>query len=243
MNAQIAKAKSLRVVGALTLLVITVFSSSMAHADWTDDYNSLLKKYATPQGVKYKAWKANASDVAKLHSVTNAIAKQAPSGDTNAKLAFHLNAYNAWMLRAVIDNYPMKSIRDVKTFFFKRYDIVVSGKKISFNNLEHDIIRKKYNEPRIHFALNCASESCPPLAAKAFDGKTLDRALDKLTIDFINSSRGVKVSGGDVKLSKLFDWYKKDFGNVTNYINKYRRGKINGSISFQSYDWSLNEAR
>ncbi|BDS07163.1 DUF547 domain-containing protein [Oceaniferula spumae] len=227
----------------MLIALFTAVSSTLAMADWYSDYDGLLRKYVTPQGVKYKEWKANAADVQKLHGVTDAIAKYAPAGDYNAKLAFHLNAYNAWILRAVIDNYPMKSIKDVKTFFFKRYDIKVSGREMSFSHLENDIIRKKFKEPRIHFALNCASESCPPLLNKAFHGNTLGRSLDKLTKDFINSPRGVKVSGDKVMLSSIFDWYKEDFGDVDDYINKYRREKISGKISYQDYDWSLNEAR
>lgn len=217
--------------------------ATFLHADWHSDYDSLLRKYATPQGVKYKAWVANKADVAKLHSVTDAIAKQAPSGDYNAKLAFHLNAYNAWILRAVIDNYPMKSIKDVKLLFFKRYNITVSGRKMSFSHLENNIIRKQFKEPRIHFALNCASKSCPPLHNKAFHANTLGRTLKKLTRNFVNSPSGVTVDGNTARISKIFDWYKSDFGNVATYINQYRKEKITGSIKHQSYDWSLNEAR
>ena len=224
------------------VFVLCTLSAVSVNADWHDDYDSLLRKYVTPGGVKYKAWKANATDVAKLHAVTEAIGSQAPAGDYNAKLAFHLNAYNAWILRAVLDNYPMKSIKDVKTLFFKRYTIKVSGRTMSFSSLENDLIREKFKEPRVHFALNCASKSCPPLYNKAFHGSTLGRALNKLTKNFVNSSRGVNTSGGSPSVSKIFKWYESDFGDVTKYINTYRREKISGKHSYQSYDWSLNEA-
>lgn len=226
----------------IAVLATAVFMTS-ARADWQEDYNGLLEKYVKSDGVKYKALKANRKDVAKLHAVTDEIASETPSGSRGAKLAFYLNAYNAWILRAVIDNYPMKSILDVKKDFFKTYPIKVSGENMSFDKLENEIIRKKYKEPRIHFAVNCASASCPPLHNAIFKAETLDADLTKLTKDFINSSTGVRVSGGKTEISRLFKWFKEDFGDATTYINKYRTKKISGSIDYQVYGWTLNESR
>lgn len=229
-----------RVLPALLLSSVLLTS---AHADWHSDYDGLLKKYVKSDGVKYKALKSNAEDVAKLHSVTTAIATNKPVGDRATKMSFHLNAYNAWILRAVIDNYPMKSILDVKKDFFKTYPIKVSGRDMSLDYLENEIIRKTYKDARIHFAVNCASASCPPLHNEAFEAKTLEKSLDKLTKDFINSSTGVRISGGQPHISRLFKWFKEDFGDATTFINKYRRKKISGNVVFQDYGWTLNEAR
>lgn len=227
---------------AITFLVSSILIASV-NADWQSDYNDILKEYVKSDGVKYKALKANAGDVAKLHSVTDAIATKTPEGDRSTKMAFHLNAYNAWILRAVIDNYPMKSILDVKKDFFKTYPIKVSGRDMSLDSLENEIIRKTYKDARIHFAVNCASASCPPLHNEAFEATTLDKTLNDLTTKFINSPTGVRVSYGKPKVSKLFEWFKEDFGNPTAFINQYRRKKINGDLAYQDYGWTLNEAR
>lgn len=227
----------------LIAVATAVVLTNSAQAEWQEDYGALLGKYVKSNGVKYKALKANKADVSKLHAVTDAIATEKPSGGRDGELAFYLNAYNAWILRATIDNYPTKSILDVKKDFFKTYSIKVSGKSMSLDKLENEIIRKKFKEPRIHFAVNCASASCPPLHDEVFEAKTLDKTLTELTTKFINSSTGVSVSGGKTNVSKLFKWFKEDFGDATTYINKYRRKKISGRIGYQDYAWTLNEAR
>ena len=226
----------------LTVLSAVILTSSV-NAEWHTDYSALLGKYVNSKGVKYKAWKASSEDVAKLHAVTDAIATEKPSGGPEGELAFYLNAYNAWILRAAIDNYPTKSIMDVKKDFFKTYPILVSGKKISFDVLENEIIRKKFKEPRIHFAVNCASGSCPPLHNEIFEAKTLDETLTKLTKDFVNSPTGVRISYGKPQVSKIFEWFKADFGDVTAFINEYRSRKVRGNLSYQDYVWTLNEVK
>lgn len=234
-------------------LLFIVASASAGRADaWNEGYTRLLAKYVTPQGVRYAAWHADAADRAELARVVAAIAKEKPAGGKDEKLAFYLNAYNANILNQVLENYPIKSVRDIAVLYgvFTQQRIDVAGEKMSFNHLEKDIIHG-FNEPRIHFALNCASGSCPPLRPKAYTGDGLGAELDQQTTAFLNNDpHGVKAAedGKKADVSKIFDWNSGDFqaaGGVAGFINKYRKPPLapDAKISYQSYDWSLNEAR
>ncbi len=239
--------------GLLPLAVAT--STTTLHAAdvaWETAYGSLLAKYVAPEGVRYAAWKADAADVAALNEVTNQIAKTPVPGDRNAKLATYINAYNAWVLKKVLDAYPTKSVRDVAPLFgfFTRKDIQVGGDKTSLNALEKEVIRGM-GEPRVHFALNCASASCPPLAKAPYEGSKLDAELDKGAKGYLNGNEyGLKVMDGGKKIavSQIFDWYKDDFkplGGTVGVVNKYRKEQVPGDagVSIMEYNWSLNEVK
>ena len=220
---------------------------------WESDYAALLTEYASSSGVAYEKWKANAADLATLKSVTDAIAAEKTSGKSrDEKLAFYLNAYNAWILHNILEDYPTRGPGNgsalKRAYFFKSKSITVAGKKMSFSALENDIIRPDFNEPRIHFALNCASASCPPLNLGPFTAATLDADLDKLARAYVNhNAQGLRLSkdGKTVHLSEIFDWYADDFqpGRLP-FINKFREEKLPSTtkVEFQDYNWSLNEA-
>jgi len=213
-----------------------------------EEYNYLLEKYVTPSGVHYLEWSNHTEDLNKLKSVTDYYAQNSPPRDKQESLAWHLNAYNAWILQNILQDWPNEGPLDVSVLFFHKKSITISGKYTSFQHLENDIIRKEFNEPRIHFALNCASRSCPPLHAKPFKAATLDKTLQQLTDDFINkNSLALEESNDLVELSKIFEWYEEDFGGkdqLLSYINQYRDQKIatDKKVKFLSYDWSLNKA-
>ena len=218
---------------------------------WRDLYGRLLPKYVTSSGVKYAAWKADPADMKTIQEVVNGIANQKVSGlNKKEQLAFYINAYNAWILYEALGKYPTKSVKDLLFTFFTGKRIKVAGEEMSFNHLEKDIIRAKFNEPRIHFALNCASRSCPPLDPEPFRAEKLDAQLEKLALAFVNSPRGVDYNAGSrtAALSAIFNWYKDDFkaaaGPVA-FINKRRKPPLPNDtrITYQDYNWSLNEAR
>jgi len=169
-----------------------------------------------------------------------------PLGEKD-RLAFYVNAYNAWILREALAKYPTKSVKDLLFTFFTGKRIKVAGQQTSFDKLEKETIRAKFGEARIHFALNCASRSCPPLQPEAFRGDRLDAQFEKITQAFVNSERGVRISpDGNVELSKIFDWYAADFaksGGVLPFINQRRTTPLpdGAKIGYQAYDWSLNE--
>jgi hypothetical protein len=233
-------------------VVFCVVAAMTAHAqNWPDTYNRLLGKYVTSGGVKYAEWKGNAADLQAIQTVVDGIAKENISAmGKQQQLAFYLNAYNAWILHEALGKYPTKSVKDVLFTFFTGKRITVAGQQTSFNALEKETIRSKFSEPRVHFALNCASRSCPPLNREAFAADKLDGQFEKLAKGYVNSERGVKYSAETktAELSKIFDWYKDDFkgeGGALAFINKRRATPIpnDAKVSYQDYDWGLNEAK
>ena len=238
-------------LAALCIIASAATSAFAQSGDWTAEYGRLLDKYATPNGVRYAAWKANAADVQALDGIVDAIATQnVKSLGQKEQLAFYLNAYNAWIVHEVLEKYPTKSVKDTLYTFFTGKRIKVAGDEMSFNHLEKQIIIPRFKEPRIHVALNCASQSCPPLLDEPFRADKLDAQLEKLAKQFANSERGVKVSADkkSAALSKIFDWYKDDFaasGGAVGFINKRRNPPLPNDIkiTYQDYDWALNDAR
>lgn len=219
---------------------------------WESEYGRLLGQYVTPTGrVKYKAWKGSAADMVALQKITEQIGSGRPADSSRAgRLAFHLNAYNAWMLRLVLDAYPIKSVQEIAPNFgvFTGSRIVLGGRNVSLNYLEKELLIPGFKDPRIHFAINCASSSCPPLLNAPFSAAKLDEQLDGQTRAFANrGSDGVQVSGKNARLSKIFEWYGADFkaaGGVISFLNKYRTEPIpaDAKLSYFDYGWSLNEA-
>jgi Protein of unknown function, DUF547 len=218
---------------------------------WVQTYNDLLAKYVAPGGVKYAAWKNNAGDIEALQQVVDGVAQEKVAGlGKQEQLAFYLNAYNAWILHEAVAKYPTKSVKDLLFTFFTAKRIKVGGEEMSFNRLEKDIIRPKFNEPRVHFGLNCASRSCPPLQAEAFRGDKLEEQLEKLSIAFVNSKNGVNYmpEKKSAAISTIFNWYREDFKSVGGplaFINKRHKPPLpdDTRITYQDYDWSLNEAK
>ncbi len=226
-------------------------TTNAAEASWVSDYGRLLEKYATPGGVRYAQWKSNPGDLQALQRVVDGIAQEKIKGmNPKEQLAFYVNAYNAWILHEALEKYPTKSVKDLLFTFFTSKRIKVAGEQTSFNALEKETIRSKFQDPNVHFALNCASRSCPPLQPEPFRGDKLDAQFEKLARGFVNSERGVRLAadGKSVQLSKIFDWYKDDFakqGGVLGFINQRRTSPIpaDAKIGYQEYDWSLNEVK
>jgi len=236
----------------LLLLYLSVSVGRAANSpSWIKTYNSLLAKYVTSGGVKYAAWKKNSADMKAIQEVDDGIANERVAGmSKQEQLAFYINAYNAWILHEALAKYPTKSVKDLLFTFFTSPRIKVAGEQMSFNRLEKDIIRAKFNEPRVHVALNCASRSCPPLNQQALRADQLDNQLEKLAIAFVNSKRGVDYmpEKKTAALSAIFNWYKDDFkeaGGPVAFINQRHHPPLpnDTKITYQDYDWSLNEVK
>ncbi len=236
------------------VLAFWLLALSMAPAEtWQDVYDGLLRKYVREKRVRYAAWHGDAADRQALEGVVHAIAHADVSElSREEKFAFYLNAYNAWILKTVLDHYPVDSIKDAMFLVFRRDIITVGGEKMSFSELENDVLRKQFKDSRIHFAVNCASKSCPPLHDRAFKAETLDKTLKTLTEAFIQRNPEaftLREGGREVVVSKIFDWYREDFereaGSVLAYLAKHgAKGFPGGAeLKFQRYDWSLNEAK
>ncbi len=231
------------------LICLFIFISGKTAVVAQPDYKSwdtFLKKYVSASGdVDYKSIKANKKEleaITKTFSATTVLT----SWSKNDQLAFWINAYNVFTIDLVVNHYPIKSIQNLdggKTWDVKRIEI--GGKKYSLNNIENDIIRPQFKDARIHFAVNCAAKSCPPILNGAFFSKSLDEQLDAVTKKFISNTKYQNITSGKMTLSKIFDWYKIDFGDIAAFINKYSTIKVNKNtaIVYKDYDWSLNDKK
>ncbi len=231
-----------------------------------DDYDhqvfdTLLHRYVAlgAQGmnrVDYGAWKSNAADLEKLDGYINDLQSVSPDALTRAaRFAFWVNLYNAQTLRVVLAAYPVKTILLVRSSFLPigpwwRKTLRVSGVKLSLHDIENRILRPGFADPRLHYALNCASTGCPVLRPKAWTALSLDAELDAAARTMINHARGVTIKNGKLVLSRIFKWYRKDFGasdgEILTHLEKFAEPDLAKEIAKQkaiggySYDWSLN---
>lgn len=171
--------------------------------------------------------------------------------NADAQFAFWINVYNAVTVQAIMDAPGIKSIRDIDSVWDVK-EVTVNGIDLSLNDIEHRIIRPVYGDPRVHYAVNCASIGCPNLARKAYTGETLDAMLDAAARAYVNHPRGINVDGRKVFASKIFGWYREDFGadeaavleHVRAYAEPALRDALGGrtKINDYGYDWGLNIA-
>ena len=168
------------------------------------------------------------------------------------RLAFLINAYNATTLRLIVDHYPLASIHDIGPFWdparaWKLPVVSLFGRAMSLNDLEHGIIRPKYKEPRVHFALVCAAKGCPPLRGEPYVGARLDAQLDDQARTFLsqNWKNRADAENRTAHLSPIFKWYMADFGgtkaSVLAFVKKWLPVQEGWDVSWTDYDWSLNE--
>lgn len=226
-------------------------AAPISHSSW----NELLKKHVDSKG--FVDYAGMAKEESKLDEYLSLLSKNAPasSWSTNEKLAYWINAYNAYTVKLILDHRSDKitSIKDIGSkvkipFVNTPWDvkfIKIGGKEMDLNNIEHGIIRKQFNEPRIHFALVCAAKSCPPLRNEAYTAEKLSAQLDDQGVRFLNDSFKNQVTANSIAVSKLFDWYGGDFkkkDTIFNWINKYAQNKAKAGtpISYKNYDWALN---
>jgi hypothetical protein len=218
-------------------------------------FDELLKKHVSKDGlVNYKGF---IEEKEKLEKYLDLLSDNAPDRQKWSKdqqLAYWINAYNAFTIKLIVDNYPLKSIKDldpkvsiplVNTVWHIKF-FKIGGKDASLDEIEHKILRKEFEEPRIHFAINCASVSCPRLLNEAFRSDDIDFQLDKVAKSFINDPSRNKITSNRIEISQIFSWFKGDFtknGSLIDYLNQYSTVKIssNAKISHLNYDWSLNE--
>jgi hypothetical protein len=172
----------------------------------------------------------------------------------NEQFAFYINAYNAWTIKLILSGYPgIKSIKDLGSLFkspWKKKIARIDGDLITLDNIEHDILRSRFQDPRIHFAVNCASKSCPPLGSEPYQGDILDQQLTEMTEAFINDAERNHLQGNTLYVSKIFKWYAEDFNHdIVGFFMKYARGELLEAlkknqteikVEYLDYDWSLN---
>ncbi len=226
-----------------------------------DLWNQLLHQYVDDFGrVDYRTWKAESSEIfyrwlAQLEQLT--LPENAGSDD---RLALWVNLYNAFTIAAVLQRYPLPSILPkilgipnwlAFLRFFTQKTHKLAGSRVSLNQIEHQILRREFEEPRIHFALVCASTGCPLLRPEAYRPNSVRRQLEEDATRFINNPDKVRydIQTGTLYCSKIFLWYGKDFLKVSPSVGEYIRSYLKTGtpitsptpIVYLDYDWSLNE--
>lgn len=219
-----------------------------------DAYTELLQKHVNEAG--WVDYKGLMKDREKLDSYLRTLSNfpASPKWNDNEKMAYWINVYNAFTLQLILDHYPLKSIKDigasvqipfVNTPWQKNF-FSIGGESMNLDQIEHKILLKEFNEPRIHFALVCASRSCAPLRQEAYTAEKMEAQLTDQAKRFLLDKNRNEFSKDKVEVSKYFTWYKKDFtknGTVIDYLNKYAPIKINANatINYKDYNWNLNE--
>ena len=205
-------------------------------------YAELLKTYVSTEGeVDYKGLLMERTHLDTYLEQYKEIYPESDWSDAQV-LAYWINAYNAFTLKLILDHYPVRSIRAIGKPW--KQPIVLAGpEQMSLDAVEHDILRKR-DEPRIHFAINCASRSCPKLANEPYRADRLEEQLERVTRDFIQSDANT-LTADSVSLSAIFKWFREDFEatGVLPFINRYSGVMLNpdAKIRYKPYDWSLNE--
>ena len=224
----------------------------------------LVKKYTVDGGEKvdYEAWKNSPEDLAVLDRQVDLIARVSPAShpglfpSKTGQRGYWINSYNTLVLQAVLEYWPLESVRDVKIsvtsrvipgkgFFYDR-KVIVGGEETNLYKLEKEVLSNQ-KDPRVHFALNCGSESCPVLRAWEWT----DEQLDEATREFINKPENVSIEGEELYLSRIFKWYKKDFPkDIYGYLLQYAEPGLKQQLQvakankyrkrYRTYDWSLN---
>jgi hypothetical protein len=232
-----------------------------------ETFLSLVRKYTVDGGEKvdYEAWKASPADLRLLDEQVTMIARISPDShpdrfsSRSAARSYWINSYNTLVLHAVLEYWPLDSVRDVKLslssrvvpgkgFFYDR-KVVVGGEKTNLYRLEKQVLRTQ-KDPRLHFALNCASESCPVLRPWEWT----DEQLDDAAREFVNRPENVEIADGRLYLSSIFKWYRKDFpAEIHDYLAQYAEPRLRDRlevaverdypVEYRSYDWSLNDSK
>jgi len=236
-------------------------SARVDHSAW----DTLLKTYVKPgddglNRVDYANFRMHGHDALKTYLL--ALARVDPARlDRKEQFAWLANLYNAKTIDIVLDHYPVRSIKDISLgggLFaaftggpWKAKVVSVAGVSLSLDDIEHEILRKVFTDPRVHYAVNCASIGCPNLQTEAFTASRLDAQLDAAARAYVNHPRGVTVQGDRIVVSSIYEWFKADFGGndagVLRHLEGYAQPalatkiKSIGAISSHDYDWRLND--
>jgi hypothetical protein len=215
--------------------------------------------------VAYARWKANAADIAALEAWIAGAAARRPSAMPRAEaFAFWANLYNALTLKVVLERYPVRSIRDIRStgvpFDPRQFNgpwrtrlVTIEGRAMSLDDIEHGTMRPTFRDPRVHYAVNCASIGCPNLRPRAFTAARLEAELDDAARAFVNHPRGASVQpDGRLRVNSIYHWFREDFGGdeagVIAHLRRYAAPPLAArlasatTIAGHDYDWALNDA-
>ncbi len=215
-------------------------------------FGELLATHVQEGVVNYAGFKAQEK---KLDQYLSVLENTHPDSlNRDEQFAFYINAYNAWTIKLILSGYPgVKSIKDLGSIFqspWKKEIITIHGEKLSLDDIEHEILRPRFKDPRVHFAINCASKSCPPLISEPYRGSVLNTQLDQVTRDFLNTPGNYRLEGETLWVSSIFKWFAGDFNDdPVGFYRMYAEGELKKQLDekrerfkvrYLDYDWSLN---
>jgi len=252
----------MRIIRSILIFILGLCTlSNLAPSGWSKAavdhslYGMLLNKYVKDGVVDYQGFK---NDEALLNQYLEALENiEANSLSRDEQFAFYVNVYNAWTIKLILGAYPgIKSIKDLGNIFktpWEKKIVRINNDVITLDDVEHKKLRAQFKDPRIHFAVNCASKSCPPLISEPYEGSTLNRQLDDAARAFINDPKSNYLKSNKLYVSRIFKWFAEDFNDdVLGFFLKYAEGDFKKELEAQkkdklkivylSYDWSLNEA-
>lgn len=241
----------------ILISIISVFINQIYANNFEayESFNTVLENYVDSTGmINYKGIRENPYSFSEYFDFIESVSPRSHPSYFKSKedqMAYWINAYNALTVKIMMDNPKANSILDMSSFLIFKKRFIVGGEKISLDKIEHKILRKDFKDPRIHFAINCASLSCPPLGNRIFLGEILDKQLNEKTRSFINNTINVRIDHDEkvIYLSKIFKWFAKDFNNVLLFVSKYLSNEESYDIikeyqiKYFDYDWSLNESK
>lgn len=226
-------------------------SEPISHEQW----NKLVKKHVHESGmVDYKGFRKDSNALKRYLTLLENHHPNKDNWSADERLAYWINAYNAFTVELILNHYPVESIKNVINgpnipFINSPWDIgfiTIEGAEYDLNNIEHDILREKFDEPRIHFAINCASVSCPMLKKEAYTANKIEVQLKEQTKAFINNPAKNKINKDRIVVSKIFKWFTGDFtenGSIPEYIDQYTATDIQkeAEVDYMDYNWGLND--
>lgn len=243
----VALYRSMKRIVYLSILALGLLVSIQACAQEADlhaSYHALMKTHTNAEGqVDYDGLVPKAADLKMYLDRLSKVDVESLSSKEE-KMLFYVNLYNAATIDLILDNYPTTSIKDLddgKTWDVKR--VRLGKERLSLNEIEHEILRKRWDDPRVHVAVNCAAASCPALFLAESD-EELNAMLDESMRAFVNDTTKNTITSDTLYLSKIFEWYADDFGDIKTYIKSYVADpELIGDkvvVRYRPYDWSLN---
>ena len=227
------------------ILSLQTMAFDHGHTDLQNLLETTVKIEKNQSLVNYKAIKSSPyllnNYLKKLSSVRTL---QFNKWTRSQRLSFLINAYNAFTIKLIVDNYPVRTIKDLGPLFsspWKKRFFTLLEQPRSLDWIEHQKIRKEYDEPRIHFAVVCASISCPNLQRVAFTADNLEVLLDKSAVSFLKDKNKNHIKDETIYLSKIFKWYGEDFKDLNKFLSNIMGTKIPKDIEWLTYNWDLNE--
>ncbi len=242
----------------IAFLLVGIFSLAIpVSSAWAENavdhslYAELLKKYVKDGVVDYKGFK---SEEQKLDQYLKLLDETNPTElSRNEQFAFYINAYNAYTLKLILKNYPVTSIKDTGSLLKGPWKIrfcQVGGETLTLDDIEHNILRPRFKDARVHFAINCAAKDCPPLISEPYQGDGLDQQLETHTGAFLNNPQKNYLDGNTLYVTRIFKWFGGDFNDdPLGFVLKYAEGdfkkqleakKEKIKVKYLDYDWSLN---